>query len=69
MLPNITELLRCGPQRVSKDASCLLHLFYAIHSPSTVSLLPCVGHPLIHMEKLKMELNLPPMYLPEFCYL
>ena len=53
MLQNITETLKCGPQRVSKYASCLLYLFRATHSPSIVSLLPCASYPLIQWRSWK----------------
>ena len=49
MLRNITEPLRCGLQRVSKEASRLFHLFNAIRSSYAASLFPCAGHPWIHV--------------------
>ncbi|CBI32950.3 unnamed protein product, partial [Vitis vinifera] len=53
MLRNITESLRCGLQRVSKDASRLFHLFYAIRSSYAASLFPCTGT----SSRIKDQLN------------
>ncbi|CBI40619.3 unnamed protein product, partial [Vitis vinifera] len=49
MLQNITEPLKCHPQRISKDASCLLHCI--------ISFLCWLS--LDTMEKFKMTLNSP----------
>ena len=53
MLRNITEPLRCGLQRVSKEASRLFHLFNAIRSSYAASLFPCTGT----SSRIKDQLN------------